>query len=148
MFESTLLSPRAAITGSERNGLLTWRLRRVIEHIERNVSHPISLLDLANVAGLSKMHFAAQFRLAAGVRPHEFVLQRRVRRSQEMLVYSDVPLVQIALSHGFKTQSHYSVVFKRMLGETPGRWRAHYKSWLSDMGKTGKTSNPSCCVAS
>ncbi len=115
----------------QENGLITWRLRRVQEYVDLHLAHPITLTDLANIAGLSRMHFAAQFRRATGVRPHDFVLRRRVARSQKMLLSSDLSMAQIALSHGFETQSHYSAVFKRMVGETPARWRSLQKNWLS-----------------
>ncbi len=113
--------PNSVLT---ENGLIAWRLRRVQEYVDLHLAHPITLTDLANIAGLSRMHFAAQFRRATGVRPHEFVLRRRVARSQEILLSSDLSLAQIALSHGFETQSHYTAVFKRIVGETPARWRA------------------------
>ncbi len=134
-FEPVTLEPAfvAAETltyGQGGKGLITWRLRRVREYIDWHLAHAITLMDLANAAGLSKMHFAAQFRRATGLRPHEFVLRRRVERSQELLLRSDLPLVQIALSSGFETQSHYSAVFKRMVGETPARWRALQRNWL------------------
>ena len=104
-------------------GLIAWRMKRVREYIDWSFAQPITLSDLATVAGLSKMYFAAQFRRATGFRPHEFALRRRIERSQELLLGSELPLVQVALDVGFETQSHYSATFKRLVGETPARWR-------------------------
>jgi AraC family transcriptional regulator len=100
-----------------------WRLRRVLAFIEANIAGPISLGDLAAVAGLSRMHFAAQFKAATGCRPHEHVLQQRIEAAQAMMSSSAAPLVEVALSVGFQTQSHFSTVFKRVVGQTPARWR-------------------------
>ena len=122
----------------QANGLITWRLKRVREFIDLHLAHSITLADLAKAVGLSRMHFAAQFRRATGVRPHEYVLRRRVERSREMLVCSNLPVVQIALNHGFETQSHYSAVFKRIVGETPGRWRWLQKHCLSNAASTAR----------
>jgi AraC-like DNA-binding protein len=69
------------------------------------------------------MHFAALFRVATGARPHEYVLRRRIERAQELLRDSSLTLVDVALSVGFQTQSHFTTVFKRFTGETPHRWR-------------------------
>jgi AraC-like DNA-binding protein len=69
------------------------------------------------------MHFAAQFRVATGLRPHEFVLRRRISRAQERLVTSRLRLVDVALGVGFQTQAHFTTVFKRVVGQTPDRWR-------------------------
>ena len=106
-----------------RNGLVKWRLKRVQDFIEAELSEPLSLADLARCAGLSRMHFAAQFRAATGMRPHEYVVRRRIQRAQEMLLTTAEPLVEVALSVGFQTQAHFTTVFRRLLGETPGRWR-------------------------
>jgi transcriptional regulator GlxA family with amidase domain len=88
-----------------------------------NLGEPISLADIATATGLSRMHFAAQFRVATGMRPHEYLLLRRIERAQELLLNSHLPLVDIAFDVGFKTQAHFTTVFTRLVGETPNVWR-------------------------
>lgn len=104
--------------------LQKWRLRRVVEYVDVHLSNKVTLLDLAAVAGLSRMHFASQFRIATGLRPHEFVLRRRVRRAEELLRNSRMTIVEIALAVGFQTQAHFTTVFKKFAGCTPRHWRA------------------------
>ena len=103
--------------------LQKWRMKRVVEYVDSHLSFRITLAGMAAAAGLSRMHFAAQFRAATGLRPHDYILQRRINRAQELLRNRDVPLVEIALSVGFQSQSHFATVFKRLVGETPHRWR-------------------------
>lgn len=103
--------------------LARWRLRRVTEYVDANLGEAISLADLAVAAGLTRMHFAAQFRAATGLPPHEYLLRRRIERAQEMLVDRRASLVDVALSVGFQTQSHFTSVFKRFVGQPPGLWR-------------------------
>jgi AraC-like DNA-binding protein len=103
--------------------LSKWRLKRAIEYMAANLAESISLADIAAAAGLSRMHFAAQFRAATGVRPHEYLLQRRIERAQQLLSTSRMPLVEIAFDVGFKTQAHFTTVFARLVGETPKVWR-------------------------
>jgi AraC-like DNA-binding protein len=105
------------------SGLSKWRLKRAVEYMTANLAEPISLADIASAAGLSRMHFAAQFRVATGLRPHEYLLRRRVERSQELLLRSRQSLVDIALDVGFKTQAHFTTVFARFVKETPNAWR-------------------------
>jgi AraC family transcriptional regulator len=104
--------------------LQKWRLKRVLEYIEQHLSEKIGLHDLAAVAGLSRMHFASQFRHATGRRPHEFLLKRRVRRAEELLRDTSTSIVEISLIVGFQTQAHFTTVFKRFTGCTPHKWRA------------------------
>jgi AraC-like DNA-binding protein len=100
-----------------------WRLKRVLEYVDANLGEPITLADLAAATTLSPMHFAAQFRMSTGVRPHEYLLRRRIERAQELLLQPGLSIVDIALTVGFQTQSHFTTVFKRFTGDTPDRWR-------------------------
>ena len=105
------------------SGLSRWRLRRATEFMAANLAEPISLVEIAAATGLSRMHFAAQFRVATGLRPHEYLLQRRIERAQLLLLTSRMPLAELALEVGFKTQAHFTTVFARVVGETPNVWR-------------------------
>jgi AraC family transcriptional regulator len=114
------------------SGLSKWRLKRATEFMAANLAETISLADMAAATGLSRMHFAAQFRVATGMRPHEYLLQRRIERAQDLLLNSRTPLVEIALDVGFKTQAHFTTVFARLVGETPNVWR-HHNDRVSEM---------------
>jgi transcriptional regulator GlxA family with amidase domain len=103
--------------------LARWRLKRAIDYVEAQLDKPVSLADVASSAGLTRMHFAAQFKAATGLRPHEYLLRRRIERAQEMLVGTDMSLVDVALSVGFQTQAHFTSVFKRYAGQSPRAWR-------------------------
>jgi AraC family transcriptional regulator len=105
------------------SGLAKWRLKRAIDYIEAHLGDPIGLTEMAAAAGLSRMHFAAQFRVATGMRPHEYLLRRRTERAQNLLSASSLPLVEIALEVGFKSQSHFTTVFTGLVGKTPKNWR-------------------------
>ena len=100
-----------------------WRLKKAIEYIDEHLSRTIALKDLAAAAGLSRMHFAAQFRAATGLRPREFVLNRRIELSKHLMIETQNSLVDIALTVGFQTQAHFTTVFKRFVGDTPHSWR-------------------------
>jgi len=113
----------ADFNGRPIQALQKWRLKRVIEYVDTNLSNKVSLPSLAAVAGLSRMHFASQFRVATGLRPHEYVLRRRIRRSKELLRNSQMPIFEIAFAVGFQTQAHFTTVFKRFAGSTPRHWR-------------------------
>jgi AraC family transcriptional regulator len=99
-----------------------WRLRRVEDYVVANIGERITLHDLAAAAGLSRMHFAAQFRAALGCRPHHYLLARRIEHAKAAM-QGGMALAEVALCAGFQTQSHFSTVFKRITGATPGRWR-------------------------
>jgi AraC-like DNA-binding protein len=117
-------------------GLIKWRLTRVLTHIDQHICEPNSLATLAEVAGLSKMYFATQFRVATGCRPHEYILRKRIERAQQMLLDASEPLVSIALAVGFQSQPHFSTVFKRFIGLSPYQWRAANRDLLRGVQDT------------
>lgn len=130
-----------------------WRLRRTIEYVEANLAAPVRLADMADAAGLSAMHFAAQFRAATGQRPREHLLRRRIARACALLAGSERPLVDVALSVGFQSQAHFSTVFRRFIGDTPWRWRqstwneAAHTSWHLESGNAAAEDRPFVNVA-
>jgi AraC family transcriptional regulator len=105
------------------SALSRWRLKRAIDYFEAQIGKPVSLAAVAASAGLTRMHFAAQFRAATGLSPHEYLLRLRIERAQGMLAETGMSLVDIALSVGFQTQSHFTSVFKRYAGQPPRAWR-------------------------
>lgn len=112
--------------GRNARSLQKWRLKRVLQYIDDHPAAKITLQHLATVAGLSRMHFAAQFKAATGMRPHQYLLKRRIERAEELLKQAEVSLVDVALTVGFQTQAHFTTVFKRFAGDTPYQWRSSY----------------------
>src|SRR5262245_49901799 len=106
-----------------RGGLPPRALRRVRDFIETHLEENISIQTLADVAGLSMCHFARAFKQSEGVTPHDFLVQRRVLRAQELLAGTDLPLSQIAVAVGFADQSHCARRFREHVGLTPSRYR-------------------------
>jgi AraC family transcriptional regulator len=72
---------------------------------------------------LSVGHFFHAFRQSTGLPPHQWLVSERLEKAQDLLVNSATPLVEIAGICGFADQSHFSRVFGRMAGESPGAWR-------------------------
>ena len=125
-FIAKLLSEtyRATIPeGGKVGALAKWRLKRAFDYIEDNLEGSVTLADVSAAAGLTRMHFAAQFRASTGLRPHEYLLRRRVEKAQQLLASPDASVVDVALSVGFESQSHFTTVFKRFVGKPPHAWR-------------------------
>ena len=114
---------RPSNAGPKISPLPRWRLRRVQDYIAANIGERMNLPELASVAGLSRMHFAAQFRAATGHCPHGYLLSCRIERAKTLLLQQNTPIVEIALSVGFQSQAHFSTVFKRLTNQTPLGWR-------------------------
>jgi AraC family transcriptional regulator len=99
------------------------RMAKAANYVHEHLAETITLADMANAAGVSPMHFAAQFRLATGKRPHHYLIDERIHRAKELMRDSNCSLQAVALATGFNTQAHFCTVFKRCTGMTPKVWR-------------------------
>ncbi|CAB3725579.1 HTH-type transcriptional activator RhaR [Paraburkholderia sediminicola] len=104
-----------------------WRLRRALDFIEANLAQPIGLADVAASTGLTRMHFAAQFRSTTGYSPHAYLLRRRIEHAQMLLRSSALSVLDVALSCGFGSHAHFTTVFGRIVGEPPNSWRTRMR---------------------
>lgn len=91
-----------------------------------NLARPLRLNDLARAAGLSRMHFAAQFRATTGLPPHAYLVSCRIERAKALLSDTPLPLADIACAVGFRSHSHFSTVFRRRSGVAPMQWRRRH----------------------
>jgi AraC family transcriptional regulator len=120
----------AQVAAMARNVLPRWRLQRVVSYVQEHVGEAISLADMAAAAGMSAMHFAAQFRAATGLRPHHYLLQCRIQQAKVLLMDTTHSLLDIAISVGFRTQAHFTTVFKNLEQTTPMQWRRNRAQYM------------------
>lgn len=104
--------------------LVPWRLERVSDYIGAHLAKPIRLGELSKLVGLSQAYFSTQFRLATGMPPYRYILKRRIAVAEQLLLNTDLPIVEIALRLGFSSQQHFTEAFRRLKGEPPARWRS------------------------
>jgi AraC family transcriptional regulator len=104
-------------------GLPAHRLRRVTEFIDGNLENDLSLAEIAQAAELSPYHFARSFKQTTGLTPIQFLMQRRIEYAKSMLTESELPIVEIGLSAGFKNQSHFTTLFRKLTTMTPKAYR-------------------------
>jgi len=106
-------------------------MRRVHDFIEAALDRELGLERLAREAGVSAHTLPRAFLRAFGETPHRYVLNRRLERARELLIATDMPVVDIALATGFSSQSHLATAFRRLTGVTPGEYR-------KDAGRRGE----------
>ena len=95
------------------------RIRSVMEFIRNQLHQPLTLYELASIAGVSPHHFATVFKQTTGVSPHQYILQIRIEQAKILLLKDELSLSAIASRLGFVDQSHFTRVFKHQVGMTP-----------------------------
>ncbi len=110
-------------TSADGHALPGCRLRRVTEYIQQNLDKDLTLAELAAVVCMSPYHFARLFKGSTGVPPHRFVVRQRIARARGVLATPELSIAEISRLVGFRTPSHFTTVFRHVLGITPGAYR-------------------------
>jgi AraC family transcriptional regulator len=118
------LRPRPIAAG----GLAPWQERRARDMIGAHLAHDLALADVARECELSVSQFARAFKRTTGMPPHRYLLEQRLARARELLLHSPQPLAAVADACGFADQSHFTKVFRKVQGQTPGAFRATARS--------------------
>jgi AraC family transcriptional regulator len=105
-------------------GFTASHYKRVLDFVAERFGGPITIEEMARVAGLSPAHFSRLFKDVLGDSPYQFVMDYRVEQAKRMLVERSRSLADIALACGFADQAHFSRIFKRLTGQTPRSFRA------------------------
>ena len=115
--EAGIEQPRPARV---HGGLSSLAKRRVLELIDAGLDARLTIESLAQEVGLSAAHFARAFKQTLGRAPHQYLLGRRLERARQLIETTDASLSDIAQRTGFADQAHFTRLFKRAFGTTPG----------------------------
>lgn len=87
---------------------------------------PLSVVDLARAAGLSRAHFSGEFRRAFGESPHAYLLMRRLERAAALLRTTDCSVAEICVSVGLCSVGSFTTSFTRAYGMPPTAHRERF----------------------
>lgn len=98
---------------------------KVTAYISEHFAEPVTVSQLAALAGLSDYHFIRIFKKQTGFTPHEYLLNTRMNTARYLLKNSRLPVKEICFSTGFSCESVFCSAFKRIEGMTPAQYREH-----------------------
>jgi AraC family transcriptional regulator len=104
------------------NATPVW-LGRAQEYVHQHRFDRLTISDIAKVAGVHPAHLARSFRRQLGSSVASYVRRLRLQWAAERLAQGAAPLSEIALQAGFADQSHFTRMFRRYAGVTPGEYR-------------------------
>lgn len=98
-------------------------IRKSIEYIHLNYSQDISISSICDYLEINKSYFCSLFKKCTGITFSSFLNRFRIEKSKELLLKSDLSLMNIAIAVGFNNQNYYSIVFKKYTNLTPSNYR-------------------------
>jgi len=93
------------------------------DYLRDHSADHVRIADVAQAIGVHPVYFARMFRKHLHCTPGEYVTRCRTQKAADLLANSRLTLAQMALQSGFTDQSHFSKMFKRGFGVTPGKYR-------------------------
>lgn len=141
-FFRRIASSDRSIAFDGQGGLAPWQKRKIERYLKTNLERSVRMEELAGEVRLSVSHFCRAFKKSFGDTPHAYVIRLRLELARKLMLATDDPLSQIALSCGLADQAHLSKLFRRIFHDTPNAWRRRN---LSDAqaGDQCRSENPS-----
>lgn len=97
--------------------------QRVLNYIDRNIKGGISLDEAAEYANMSSCYFSKFFKKITGMNFITYVTDRKIEAAQEMLLDTDMPVINIAYELSYSETNYFSKAFKKKVGVTPTEYR-------------------------
>jgi transcriptional regulator GlxA family with amidase domain len=106
-----------------RIGVRHPKLSRVIQMMEKNIEEPISPATLAKDVGMSTRQLERLFRRYLSRSPKRYYMELRLLRARNLLMQTDMTVINVALACGFASPSHFSKCYRSHYNTTPYRER-------------------------
>jgi len=114
-----------------RIGVRHPKLSRVIQIMETNIEEPISPATLAKDVGMSTRQLERLFRRYLSRSPKRYYMELRLQKARNLLMQTDMTVINVALACGFASPSHFSKCYRSHYDTTPYRERGAHASRLS-----------------
>ncbi len=98
----------------------------VCEYIHNNFSEKLTLKELATKCNLSESRFSHLFTELFGISPKQYIMNVRMENAKELLLDSDMSILEIGSAVGLDDQNYFSRIFKKHCGLSPTEFRNEY----------------------
>ncbi len=105
------------------DGFTKAEYEKILIYIEKNLHEKIKLDQLAKEIRTNKYNFIRKFKSSTNITPHQFIIQKKIKRSKYLLKDFHYTLTDITFMLNFSDQAHFSRTFKKMYGITPREFR-------------------------
>ncbi len=99
------------------------KLEKVCRFVEESYEKAITLDELSKIAQMNKYVLLRTFTREKGITPYQYLLTTRINKARTLLEKGIEP-IDVAIHTGFSDQSHFTNVFKKLIGVTPGQYKS------------------------
>lgn len=102
------------------------RIAKTVLYIRKHLNEAIELEKLAEISCLSKDHFIRLFKKELGTTPLQYINQKKIEKSQLLLITEEIAVKEIAFQLAFEDYSYFNRLLKKITGVTPQEYRRLY----------------------
>jgi transcriptional regulator GlxA family with amidase domain len=106
-----------------RTGIHNPKLLAAIGYMEVYLENPLSLSSLAKSVNISLRQLERLFKSKLGTTPARYYLDLRLERARQLLKQTSMSVLQVAVSTGFTSASHFTQSYKKFFGHPPSQER-------------------------
>jgi len=99
------------------------RLLEAAALMEANTEEPMSLDELASHTKVSRRQLERLFKKYLNCAPTKYYLEVRLRRARELLLQTDMSILDITAACGFQSAPHFSKSYRKLFGHPPSAER-------------------------
>ena len=107
----------------KRNRTDINRLRTMLLYIQTHYTEPVSVQQIAGSAFISSRECIRCFKKIVGITPIQYVIEMRIQKAKQLLLETELPMLEVGISCGFEDQSYFTKVFRQKTGITPFQYR-------------------------
>ena len=95
------------------------QISKVLGHLERHYAEPLTIRDLANVAGMSPTSLFRTFRAIMDRPPLDYLIRMRIDKARHLLRSGTLRVSEVSAAVGFNDSNYFTRQFRRITGQTP-----------------------------
>jgi len=103
---------------------------KIKDYIDQNYMKEINLTEIAANLYISPFYLAHVFKKEIGFSPIQYVINRRIGESQNILITTKKPITEIAKMVGYDNPNYFNLLFKKITGMSPGKFRKKHTQTL------------------
>ncbi|MBC8591045.1 helix-turn-helix domain-containing protein [Wansuia hejianensis] len=107
----------------EENKIYSLHIKKAIDYIDARYADNITLSNVSSYLNINKSYFCSLFKKETGKTFTEFLNEKRIEKSKELLAQEGLSILDIALMVGFNNQNYYNIIFKKIANKTPLEFR-------------------------
>lgn len=119
-----VMTQRSLLTLQEKNSnQQVEEIKKILTYIQSNYKEKIYIRDLAGIINVNEQYFCRFFKKIIGKSPMEYVNEIRIKNAVELLLGTNIPVMDVCLESGFNNLGNFLREFKKHIGTTPLSYR-------------------------